>query len=275
MSHRHRTYCRRLAGYGIVQIASVYLAEAHAVTLHQGSQVTVQNLVGIRPVLVNVIARMTSRQSLDCHTEEEISFGSLHHRTGKFGRSARTACTSDKQFAFILRVKVQQNISVHETFFQRKGSRQSGFFVYGKQAFYRTVLYVPVCQHGQFRSHADSVVGTQRRTLCPQPIAVDVSFDRIGIEIMLHAAVLFADHIHVRLKHHCLQVFFSGRSVFSDQHIPCLIHFILQSVRFRKVCQILSDSLLLFRRTGYMTDFLKIMKNRCRLQIFFFHKIIV
>ena len=271
--HRHRTYGIRLTRNGIVQVTAVNLTQTQVAPVQETHQVTVQQLVRIRTVLVDVISRVTAGQSLHCHTEKEITFWSRYHRTRIYRSSSRTSGTTDKEFSVVFRIQINQDISIHETFFQCKRTCQARFLIHRKQTLQRSVLHIVRSQHRQFGRHTDTIVGTQRSTLCLEPFSVDIRLNRILLKIVFRILILFADHIHMRLQNHCLQMLLARSRRFYNQYVSCLIHLILKSSCFRKIHQISPDLLLLFRRTGHLTDFFKIPEQDGRFQIFFFHKI--
>ena len=272
ISHRHGTNGMGFSRNGIMQVTSVNVTQTQIILLHQDYQETVEQLVGIGTILIDVITRMSASQSFNCHTEEEITFRSCCHRARKFSCGTGTSGTADKQFTFIFRIQVYQNIPAHETFFQGKRSGQSRFLIHCKQAFQRSVLNIICSQHSQFSRHTDTIISTQCGTFRLQPFPINVSFNRVCLKIMYCLVVFLTYHVHVRLQHHFFQIFHTSGSRFANQDISSLIHFIFQRMGFCKVHQIISDFFFLLGRTRHTTDFFKIMKNRCRLQIFLFHK---
>ena len=214
---------------------------------------------------------MPASQSFHGYPEEEVPSRSRFHRTGELGRSTSPTGTSDEEFTFIFRIKVDQNIPAHETILQSEGTGQSGFFVYGKQAFYRTMCDILRVEYGQFGSDTDTVVGSQCCPLSFQPLPVYIGADRVCIEIMFGCLVLFTHHIHVRLQYDLLQIFFPRSCRFHDQQVPCLVGLILQTTFLSEPNEKGSDFLLLLRRTRNLTHFFEKMKNRSRFQIVLFH----
>ena len=105
--------------------------------------------------------------------------------------------TTHKDFTFILTVEVQQDVTCHKAFFEGFCSGQPGFFVNREETFDRTVFDIVGSKDGKLGSDTDAIVGSQRRPVGTQPIAVDDCFDRIVVEIVGGSVIFFAYHIHV------------------------------------------------------------------------------
>ena len=260
MLHRNGTNGRSFTWNGIMQITTVNLTKIHIVLRSHLSQETVEQLIGIGTVLINIITRMTTSQALDSYLKEEIILRSIDFRISKFSCCIGTTGTTDEQFAFIFRVKINQDMTVHESFFQSKSTCQTSFFINRKETFQRTMLNIISRQDSQLSRHTDTIVSTQSCTLCLQPFTVDISFNRVIQEIMVRVAVLFTNHINMRLENHGLQVFQSRSSRFFDQNITSFILFSFQALLFSKVHQVSNNLLFLLRRTWHLAYFSKIME---------------
>ena len=117
--------------------------------------------------------------------EEEVILWSINFFISEFSSSIRTTRTTDEQFTFIFRVKVNQDITVHETFLQGERTSQTCFFIHSKQTFQWSMFNIIRSQYRQLGSHTDTIVSTQSSTLCLQPFTIDVCFNRIVQEIMI------------------------------------------------------------------------------------------
>ena len=84
---------------------------------------------------------------------------------------------------------------------------------------------VLVRQDSHRRSHTDTVIGTEGRTVSRHPLAVIlyISLDSIFLEIKHLVAVLLRYHIHVSLQDHTRMVLIARRSRFTDQHVADLV----------------------------------------------------
>ena len=144
---------------------------------------------------MNVATGMTAFQPFHFHLEEKISGRNFYILICKFGYGVNAAGTSDKDFSFVLRVKVEKNITAHKTLLQGESSGKPRFFVYGKQTFQRTMFNAVVSQNGQFGGYTDTVVGSKSGAFGFQPFTVNFRFDGVGEEVMLNIIVLFAHHV--------------------------------------------------------------------------------
>ena len=271
MLHRYGTKSTSFTRNGIVQVTAIDFTKIHIVLGSYLTQETVQQLVGIGTILADVITRVTTCQTLDCYVEEKIILWSINFFVSKFSSSVCTTSTTDEEFAFVFRIEVNQDVTIHKTFLQSESTSQTGFFVYGKETFDRTMFDVLGSQYSQLSSHTNTIVGTQCGSLCLQPFAIDVSFNRVIQEIVCRIAVLFAYHINVRLENHGLQVFLTRSCRLLHQDVTSFILFRFQALFFGKIHQISDNLLLLLRRAWHLTYFRKIMKYRCRFKFYFFH----
>ena len=259
--HRHGTQCMCFTWNGIVQVSAFDIRQTHTVFLHSLHQEAVKQLVSISSVLADIVARMSSGKTLYRHTEEEPSLRSFFFRERIDSCSVSTSGTADEEFAIVFWVEVKKDIAIHESFFQGERSGKSGFFVYCKQAFYRTVLDIIRSQYSQLCSYTDTVIGTQCSTLGTQPFAVNVSLDWVSFEIVLCILVLFAHHIYMRLQYHCFQVFHASRSRFLYQHVSCFVGFRFEIMLLGEIEQVSSDLFFFLWGTRHLAYFIKIMKH--------------
>ena len=123
------------------------------------------------------------------------------------------------------------------------------------------MLQLLVGQHGQGGSHTDTVVGTQRRTPCLHPFAIDISLDGVVLEVVFHIAVLLAHHIHVSLQDNRSSPFATRGSLFGNHYVARLVDLGCQILFPGKSQQELTNALLLFRRTGNLSNGIEIVPN--------------
>ena len=260
-------------GDSVAQVTSVDFAEIQILTVRHSGQESVQYLVCITTSQMDITTGMSALQSFNFYFEEEISCGNFYFFIGELRNGINATGTSDKDFSFIFGVKVQQNITAHEAFFQLKSSGQSGFFIYGKQAFQRTVSDAVIRQDSQLGSYADTIIGSESRSLGFQPFSVYFCFDGIGEEVVLYIVVLFTHHIDMRLQYDSLKIFFARSSRLFDQYVSCFIYFCFQIMFCSECLQVGNYFLFLLGRTRHLADFLKILEYASRLKIFFFHAV--
>ena len=226
-----------LAGNGVAQVSSLNFAQIEVVLGSSLAEEAVQNLVGIAQSQVDVATRVSAFQSFHLNLAAEVSGRDIGFLILELGYGVHAAGTADEEFAFVFGVEVQQDVAVHESFFQRKGSGQSRFFVDGEQAFQRTVLNGVVGQNSQFGGYADAVIGSQCCAFGFQPFPVHFRLNGIVHEVVLHVVVLFADHVDMRLQDNGLAVFHTRSGRLTNNNIADLVDKRLQSKFFAEVHQ--------------------------------------
>ena len=90
---------------------------------------------------------------------------------------------------------------------------------------------------------------------------------------MLHVVVLFADHVDMRLQDNGLAVFHTRSGGLLDQYVAHFVRQGFQVVLFTEFLQVGHDLLFVFGRARHLADFLEIVENAGRFQIFLFHMI--
>ena len=75
---------------------------------------------------------------------------------------------------------------------------------------------VVAVQNGQLNGTSNAIIGTQRRTFCLQPFAINIGLDCIVVKIEFDIHQLVTNHIHVALQNGCAHVLHSFRSGFTD-----------------------------------------------------------
>ena len=269
----NRADCVCFARNGVAQVTAVDFAEVQVMSGSHAGEEAVQYFVGIASSEVDVTTGMSSFQSFHFYFEEEISGGNFNLFISKLCNGIDTSGASDKDLSFIFRVEIKQDVTTHETFFQGESSSESGFLVYGKQAFQRTVLNAIVGQNSQFGGYADTVVGSKGGTFRFQPFTVNFCFNGVGEEVVLNVVVLFTHHVDMRLQYDSLQVFFSRSSGFLDKYVTGFVHFGFQVMFCSECLQVGNHFFFLLRRAGHLADFFEILEYAGRLQIFFFHAV--
>ena len=82
-----------------------------------------------------------------------------------------------------------------------------------------------VCEDSHRSRYADTVIGSEGRTISgnPFPVVLYISLDGIFLEIEDFITVLLRYHIHVSLQDHARTILHSRRSGFTDEHIADLV----------------------------------------------------
>ena len=79
-------------------------------------------------------------------------------------------------------------------------------------------------QDGHDGSHADAVVGAERRSASFHPVAVDVHVDALAVEIEVRFGIFLVHHVQVPLHHDRHPVFHAGTGRFADDHIAGVVN---------------------------------------------------
>ena len=243
----------RLARNGVAQVAAVETVQHRPV----GQQLVKQprhQLVGVGAPLLDVVARMAAGQPLDVDTEIFEPVGRRRHHRAEFGHGIHAAGAADKEFALVLRIEVDEVLPRQHPLAQPERSRQAGLFVDGEERFERRMRDGRGGQHRQCGSHADPVVGAERRPLGTHPPVVDAGADRVVLEVERHVRIFLTDHIHMRLENHRRTPFVTGRRRFADHDVARLVAPVLQSVLLRPAYQVVAYLLFLLRGPRYARD---------------------
>ena len=119
-----------------------------------------------------------------------------------------------------------------------------------------------ILQHSQNGRSTDAVVGTQGRTIGRHPLAIDVGLDRVGQEVKLLVVVLLGHHIQVGLNHHTHAVLHTLRGSLTHIDVVAFILLPLQPLGLREVDDVLTNRLLVTRRTGNLGHGGKMFPNQ-------------
>ena len=214
-----------VARYGIVQLARIETGQAHIILFLLQVNKSSKQLNGIGAFLVNVVARVSARKSLNRNLQEEIVFGRLFFFKMEYGMRAAAACTRYENLPFVFRVEVDEPVACHKSGLHTRCARHLCFFVAGENAFQWPVFYVVAFEYGQLHGHANAVVGAKRRTLSLHPIAVYISLNGIRVKVELYVNQLVAHHIGMALQYNHLSVFVARCSGFTYNYVVHSINF--------------------------------------------------
>ena len=174
--------------------------------------------------------------------------------------------TAHIEFALGLRVEIQQNVAAEQPLLQAESTVHAGLFRGGEERLDRSVSERIVFQHGEDRRRADAVVGSERRAVGRYPLAVDVGFDGVLLEIELLVVVLLRHHVQMGLQDDALAVLHAFGRRFAHIDVVRLILAALQSERTGHVHDVLADLLLVVRGTGNVDDLCEMLPDLLRLQ---------
>ena len=219
--HGHRGMC--LTRNGVVQASGLNIAKAQIGFLALFPEETHQQLVGIRTLLVDIVARVSAGKAFHHEIECRKAFGQLLFVYGVSRFGAYTPGAAHKELSFVFRIQVDQIISRHESGFHLESPRQSRFLIAREHAFDRSVFDIIGFQQRHLHGNADTVVGTERCALCLEPIAVHVGLNGVVVKVKFYVFVLFADHVLVALQNHGFAIFKAGCSGFANQDVAGLV----------------------------------------------------
>ena len=247
-----------------MHLATVELSQTDALVAVDGlEQEAAQQFDGVGALLVDVVAGVTAYKSFYLSTQEEIACGNLSALEAELGGSVATTGTADKDFAFVLRVQIDEIVARHKAGLHALGTSQSGLFVAGEDALNRTMLNVAAVQHGQFHGTAYAVVGAQRGALSRQPLAVNIGLDGVVVEINLIVHQFVTHHVHVALQNHRLAVLHAFGGRFTDDDVARLVDLGRQSATLAPLFQVGYHLLFTLRRAWNLVNLRKLLEDYC------------
>ena len=103
-------------------------------------------------------------------------------------------------------------------------AKHARLFVCGDERFDGAVLQVLCFHHRHDSGNANAIVGTQGGVARAHPsFFIDISLQRIGLEIVLALGTLLWHHVHVSLHEHGLSIFHAGCGWFTHYHVVSCI----------------------------------------------------
>ena len=240
------------------------LGQLHAfVAFHGLEDEAGYHLDGVGTLLVDVVARVAAYESLQLATQEELAGAGSLALDGELSLRVAATGTRHEDLALVLRVQVDEVVARHEVGLHALGTRQSRLLVACEHALYGAVGHVTAVEQGQLYSAANTVVGSQRRPLGGQPLAVDIGADGVAVEVELHVHQLVAHHVHVALQNHRLAVLHARCGRFAYDDVARLVHLRVQSTALAPRPQILNHLLLALRWAGNFVNLRKLFEHNC------------
>ena len=153
------------------------------------------------------------------------------------GSDVDTTCATDVEFTFILRVEIEQDITLQCTFLKAESTIHARLFILRNEHFQRTVLQVLSLEHRHGSCYTQAIVGTQSRTFSLHPIAIHIGFNWVFCKIMYCIIVLLRHHVHVGLQDDPFAILHAWSSRLTNDDIADLVDKRLQSKFFAEVHQ--------------------------------------
>ena len=163
-------------------------------------------LVGVATTLIDLQARVSALQPLQQNLNGCVFLVGLHLLVGECGCDIDATSRTYHEFAPCLRVEVEQDVALQLVAWQVVSAEHASLLVGSDKTLNRSVNQCLVLHDSHDGSYADTVVRTERCALSTYPLAVYVSLDRVGLEVVCRLLALLWHHIHVSLKDDTLLV---------------------------------------------------------------------
>ena len=193
-----------LERYGVAHVSAVPCGKTSLAVGNGFAHEANHELVGIGATFVYFQSGVSATQSLECDTHCCVLRVGVHFLIAECGCNVDAAGATDHELAPALRVEVEKHVAVQ--FVGRKGigSEHAGFLVGSDESLHWSVFQCLVFHYGHDGGHSNTIVGTKSSAFCLHPLAVDVSLDGVGLEVVCAFRRLLRHHIHVCLKNHSL-----------------------------------------------------------------------
>ena len=177
-----------------------------------------QQLVGVGQALVDVHAGMAATASFDLH-HDPVVFRSRDRVVGPAEGKVHASGATDANLPVILSVEVEQDVAAEPLLLELERAGHAGLLVDGEEELERRVGKVGRFHHGEHGGHAESVVRSERRAFCLDPVAFDDHADALGVEVEDGVVVLLVDHVHVALEDDGFAVLHAGCRWLPNEHV--------------------------------------------------------
>ena len=214
-----------LAGNSIAQAPAFHSSEARLVISHRVFEEAEEQLDGIGTLQMDVAAGVPAFAALERDFQRDVAFLSSHRFVVESSRSVHAAGAAYIQFAFRLRVEVQQGLALQPAAFEVERTVHARLFIHGNEHLQRRVYHTLIREDSQSRCHADAVVCAEGGAVGGYPLAVvfHICLNGVGLEIEHFIAVLLRHHIHVPLQNHTRVVLHARAGGFANQDVAYLI----------------------------------------------------
>ena len=124
-----------VAGDGVVQLARMELGQLHAlIALPRLIEEAAQQLDGVGTLLVDVVARVSARESLQLGTQEELTGAGSLTLKGELRSGVAATGARDENLALVLRIQIDEVVARHESALHALGTAQSRLLVASEDA---------------------------------------------------------------------------------------------------------------------------------------------
>lgn len=223
---------------------------------------------------MDVAARVAAEQTANAHLHIIEILGSVAAFVGEIGSGVDAACAAYEDLAVVFRIEVQKHRAADHILAEVLGSFEADLLVDGEESLNRTVNQILVDHHGHSGGAADAVVGAESGALGLNPLAVDISLDRVFHKIMAYVAVLLGNHVHVGLKDHRRGVLMTGSGRLAHHYVAHLVGLNLDAVVVGEFYEKIPDLLFMAGGTRNFRDFIETFPNEFGFKVFYFHCIL-
>ena len=235
-----------------------------------------QQFVGICAALVYLQSGVPAFQSGKFHFYCNVLAERRHFLVFQFGGNVYPAGASYYHLPFGFVVEVKENAPLQGIGLQVVNAVHAGFLVHCQQSFERAVLQGIVFHYSHNRSHAYSVVGAESSAFGLYPVAVDISFYRVVLEIVITLLYFLRHHVHVCLHGYHLQFFVAGCGGLAHYYIAGVVGMCFDRMFFCPVEQKVPYLVKVSRGTGHLCQGVKVTPKVFGFQILnFAHDIFV
>ena len=214
-----------LAGNSIAQATAFHGGEARLVISHRVFEEAEEQFDGTGTLQMDVASGVPAFAALERDFQRDVAFLGGNGLVVEGRGGVHAAGATYIQFAFRLRVEVQQGLALQPAPFEVKRTVHTRLFIYGNEHLQRRVYHTLIGEDSQRRCHADAVVCTEGGAVGGYPLTVifDICLNGVGLKIEHLIAVLLRHHIHVPLQDHTRVVLHARAGGFTNQDVAYLI----------------------------------------------------
>ena len=171
------------------------------------------------------------------------------------------AGAADAEITFVLVIQVDEGLARDEVLFHGAGAVESRLLGNREQTFHARMRQRVIVQDGHRRSHADAVVGTERRVVGNHPAVFDHIVDRIFGEVEIRRTLLLAHHVGMALEDNRRMIFIALGGRLGNHHVAHFVGLARQAARGRELLQVGDNLFLMSGFAGNPGDFLEETQN--------------
>ena len=200
-------HCFGLEWNGVAHVAAMPAYQTSLVVLDGKLSQANHQLVGVGTTFVNLESAVSSLESLESDAHCDFASRGLYLVVFASAGNVDATSAANHKLAPSLAVEVEEDVALHLSLWQVVGTIHAGFLVLSDKSLDGAVLEGVVFHNSHDGCYAQTVVGAKSGTTSLDPIAVDVWFNWVGLEVVLALGSLLWHHVHVCLHCDALAVF--------------------------------------------------------------------